>query len=161
MRLATTLLAIGTVWTVYSYWLKDLEILESTHSLLKKISLAGIAAIVLFRHVKPGSPLSEASQWSAFIFTVYAEVAAFWFLVKTVDSIDLSSDLKNWGLKVLGPLVVLTGSLISLASEPVLTTVYTPGIYSNSLFLGGLLLMVTGAFMIYRSTRREPALKIW
>lgn len=161
VKLLTTVLVLGSVWSIYSYWLKDWKILEESHNLLRKTLLVAIVAVILHRHVAPGTSLAALSEWIVFALTLYIEFAATWFLAKTIDHIDLSSDLKNWSLRLLGLPTVFAGSLISIAAQPFLTTTYTAEIYRNNIFLAGLLLMVIGAFMIYRSTRRQPALKIW
>lgn len=161
VKVLSTFLIVSAVWSAYSYWLKSSVYLKESYKLLRKVVLAVIAVVLLERHVRMGSVVSKFSQWIVFVITVYIELTATWFLAKTIDHIDLSSDLKNWSLRLLGLPVVFTGSLLSMAAKPVFSTEFGPMIYSNNVFLGGLLLMVLGAFMMYRSTRRQPALKIW
>lgn len=161
IKLLTTFLVIGSLWSGYSYWLKSSIYLKNSYRLLRKVIIAVITVVLLERHVRTGSVVSDFSQWIVFIITVYIELTGTWFIAKTIDNIDLSSDLKNWALRLLGLPVVFTGSLLSIIAQPTFSTEFSPLIYSNNVFLGGLLLMVLGAFMMYRSTRRQPALKIW
>lgn len=161
VKVTTTVLLVGTIWSTYLFWLKDLKLLEQSYGLLKRILTVLVAVILLYRHVRQGSVLEQFSKWIIFALALYLELAATWFAMKTIDHVDLSSDLKNWTLRLLGLPTVFTGSLISIAAQPLITFSYTPEIYGNNVFLGGLLVMILGGFMIYRSTRRQPALKIW
>ena len=161
VKVTTTALLVGMIWSTYLFWLKDLKLLEKSYGLLKRILTVLIAVILLYRHVRQGSVLEQFSKWIIFALVLYLELAATWFSMKTLDYIDLSSDLKNWSLRLLGLPTVFTGSLISIAAQPLITFSYTPAIYGNNVFLAGLLVMILGGFMIYRSTRRQPALKIW
>ena len=161
VRVSTTVLFVGTIWSMYLFWLKDLKLLEQSYGLLKRILTVFIAVILLYRHVRQGSVLEQFSKWIIFVLVLYLELAATWFAMRTIDHIDLSSDLKNWTLRLLGLPTVFAGSLISIAAQPLITFSYTPAVYGNNVFLGGLLVMILGGFMIYRSTRRQPALKIW
>lgn len=161
VKAATTVLLVGTIWSTYLFWLKDLKVLEQSYRLLKRILTVLIAVILLYRHVRQGSILEQFSKWIIFALALYLELAATWFAVKTLDHIDLSSDLKNWSLRLLGLPTVFLGSLISIGSQPLFTLTYTSEIYMNNVFLAGILAMILGGFMIYRSTRRQPALKIW
>lgn len=157
----TTVLIVLTLWSIYHYWIKESSLKEVGGSVLRKILLASVAVVVLQRHVKAGTPISEMSEWIVFIIIVYLELAITWFTSKSIDSIDLSSDLKNWTLRLTSLPILLLGALISISARPVFSRTFETGIYGVNVFLGGLLLMVLGGFMIYRSTRREPALKIW
>ncbi|MFB6114875.1 MAG: hypothetical protein ABEK04_01175 [Candidatus Nanohalobium sp.] len=161
IKLVTTALFLATLWTTYFYWLKDSKHIKRSYKLLRKIFLVGTAAVILQRHVAPESPLITVSRWAVFILTIYIEVAGTWFAAKIIDGIDLSSDLKNWTLKLASLPTIISGAAVSITARPVITLSYTTAVYSNAVFLGGLLIMALGTFMIYRSTRREPALKVW
>jgi hypothetical protein len=141
--------------------MKDSSILDGGYSVVRKILLASVAVVVLQRHVQAGTTISEVSEFIVFVIIVYLELAVTWFIARSIDSIDLSSDLKNWTLRLTGLPVVFIGSLVSISADPVFSETLETGIYGVNVLLGGLLLMVLGAFMIYRSTRRQPALKIW
>jgi hypothetical protein len=157
----TTVLIVLTLWSIYHYWIKESSLKEVSGSVLRKILLAFVAVVVLQRHVKAGTPISEMSERIVFIIIVYLELAITWFTSKSIDSIDLSSDLKNWTLRLTSLPILLLGALISISARPVFYRTFETGIYGVNVFLGGLLLMVLSGFIIYRSTRREPALKIW
>lgn len=161
IRLATTVLVLGGIWSIYLFWLKDLELLDKTAGILRKIMFVVAAVVILYRHVSQASMLGQLSQWIVFVLVLYLELAVTWFAVKTLDHVDLSSDLKNWSLRLLGLPTVFLGSLISIGANPFFTLTYTSEIYANNVFLAGILVMILGGFMIYRSTRRQPALKIW
>ncbi|AOV95197.1 hypothetical protein AQV86_04740 [Nanohaloarchaea archaeon SG9] len=161
VRLITTLFFIGTVWSIYRFWLRDVKMLEQSYGLLRRILIVLVGVLVLYRHVRQGSVLEQFSQWIVFALVLYLELAISWFLMRTIDHIDLSSDLKNWTLRLLGLPTVFAGSTISLGAQPLITFSYTPELYGNNVFLAGILVMILGGFMIYRSTRRQPALKIW
>ena len=161
VRLITTLFFIGTVWSIYRFWLKDVKMLEQSYGLLRRILIVLVGVLVLYRHVRQGSVLEQFSQWIVFALMLYLELAVSWFLMRTIDHIDLSSDLKNWTLRLLGLPTVFLGSTISLGAQPLITFSYTPELYGNNVFLAGIPVMILGGFMIYRSTRRQPALKIW
>lgn len=157
----TTFLIVLTMWSIYHYWLKGSDLVENGHSVLRKILTAFVAVVVLERHVLAGTPISRASEFVVFLIIVYLELAITWFIARSIDRVDLSSDLKNWTLRLTSLPLVLLGSLISISAEPVFSEVLETSIYGVNVLLGGLLLMILGGFMIYRSTRREPALKIW
>lgn len=161
VKIATTILLAGTIWSAYLFWLKDLKPFEKNCGLLRRILTVLIIVILLYRHVRQGSVLKEFSKWIIFVLILYLELGATWITMKTVDHIDLSSDLKNWALRLLGLPTVFIGSIISIGAQPLITFSYTPAIYGNNVFLAGLAVMILGGFMIYRSTRRQPALKIW
>lgn len=157
----TTVLIVLTLWSIYHYWVKGSDLVDGGYSVLRKILIASIAVVVLKRHIQAGTWISQISKWLVLTILVYLELAITWFTAKSIDGIDLSSDLKNWILRFTGLPVVFLGSLISFSAEPVFSETLGTGIYGINVLLGGLLLMILGGFMIYRSTRREPALKVW
>lgn len=161
IKITTTLLVISALWASYFYWLRDHKYLKKSSDLLKKIIFVGTSVIILYRHVETGSPLTKYTEWIILILALYIELAGTWFTAKVIDHIDLSSDLKNWTLRLVSLPTFLVGAAISITSTPIFSLTQVAGLYSNLIFLGGLLLMALGTFMIYRSTRRQPALKVW
>ncbi len=157
----TTVLMVLTLWSIYHYWIKDSGIVEGGEPILRRILLAAVAVTVIKRHVQSGTVISSLSEWIVFVIVLYLELATMWFIAKVLDEVDLSSDLKNWTLRLTGLPVVILGASISLSADPLFSEGLNTGIYSMNVFLAGLMVMIIGGFMIYRSTRREPALKIW
>lgn len=161
IEIAITTLTLLTIWLTYKYWIKDLKYFRRVTELLEKLVIVIMALIFLSRHIKTGSPLGSIADWVIFLMTLYVEVAGTWFSAKVIDSIDLSSDLKNWGLRLLGLSTIFLGTALFLTSTLTLTLAESHLVFNNVYWIGSICLVALGAFMEYRSIRRHPAIKVW
>lgn len=160
-ELLLTGIIIFTIWSIYKYWLKGWKYTRRNSSLLEKIVAVIIFIILVERHVSLSSTLGTYADWALFLMVVYIELAGTWFLAKTIDGIDLSSDLYNWGLRLLGGLTIMLGALMFVSSGLALSLADSSLVFNNIYWIGSVCLMLLGSFMEYRSFRRHPAIKVW
>jgi len=158
-EIGLTLLIVVTIWSGYSYWLKNLRVVRNVTGLLEKIVAVIIMVVMVDRHIRIGSEIGHYVEWALFLMIVYVELAGTWFLAKLIDNIDLRSDLYCWSLRLMGVITILFGALLFTSFSFVALT--TENIMANIYWIGSLCLLGLGAFMEYRSFRREPGIHVW
>jgi len=158
-KLGATFIFIVTIWSGFKYWLKDIRIIRRNSDLLEKVLTIIILITIFERHIALNSALGHYADWAIFLMTVYVEIAGSWFLAKTIDGIDLSSDLYCWGLRILGITTMIFGGLLLTSSSFV--ALNSDLVFNNIYWIGSVCLIGLGAFMEYRSFRRHPAVHVW
>ena len=161
LQLLMTAIIVFTIWSTYRYWLRNWKYTRRNSGLLEKIVAIIIFVVLVERHIGLTSALGTYADWTLFLMVVYLELAGTWFLAKTIDGIDLSSDLYNWGLRLLGGLTILFGALMFVSSGLALSMANSQLVFNNVYWIGSVCLMLLGSFMEYRSFRRHPAIKVW
>lgn len=160
-QLAITLLTVFTIWSGFSYWLKDWKYIRRNSSLLEKLVVVFTFIFLIERHVVLDSALGSAADWLMFVLVLYLELAGTWFLMKTINGIDLSSDLYNWGLRLLGGATIFVGAIMFVSSGMAISVANSELVFNNVYWIGSVCMMLLGAFMEYRSFRRHPAVHVW
>jgi hypothetical protein len=150
-----------TIWSAYQYWLKDWRYTRKSRSILEKITLVSILLSILGRHIDVSTTLGGYADWLMFLLVLYLELAVTWFLAKSLDNLDLSSDLLNWSLRLLGLVTMFIGAVVFTTFSASLLVLESDLVFSNVYWIAGVCLMLLGAFMEYRSFRRHPAVKVW
>jgi len=119
--------------------------------------------VIIFvnRHIQMNSLIGTYVDWALFLMLLYLTVAGSWFLAKTIDGIDLSSDLYCWGLRLLGGIVAFFGLMLLMSSTFVLTLSHSTLVFNNIYWIASICIILLGAFMGYRSFRRHPAIHVW
>lgn len=161
IQLLTTFAIVFTIWSVYRYWLRDWKYTSRNSGLLEKLIVVIVFLILIQRHVNINTTFGKYADLTLFLMVLYLELAGTWFLAKTIDGIDLSSDLYNWGLRLLGGLTILFGGLLFVSSSTAVAISDSNMIFENIYWIGSICLMLLGLFMEYRSFRRHPAIKVW
>ena len=156
-----TSIILVTIWTGYKYWLLRLRYLRNNANLLKNIVIGIMILIFVDRHVKLNSFLGGYIDWILFLIFLYLMLTGSWYIAKTIDRIDLSSDLYCWGLRILGVVVIFFGVNFLVSSTFVLAFSNSKIVFNNIYWIAGVCLTLLGAFMGFRSVRRHPMIKIW
>ena len=156
-----TIVLLITIWTGYKYWLVKWKYTRRNSRLLEKLIVVIMIIIFVFRHIRPDSLVGQYVDWALFLMFFCLVIAGTWFLAKTIDGIDLSSDLYCWGLRLLGLIVVFIGFVLLMSSTFVLTFTDSELILNNIYWIASICLILLGAFMEYRSFRRHPAIHVW
>lgn len=159
--LVFTIVLLITIWTGYKYWLKRLKYVRRNSKLLERLVIVSIFIIFCVRHITISSMIGKYIDWILFLLFLYLIVAGTWFLAKTIDGIDLSSDLYCWGLRILGVLIIFFGFMLFISSNHVLTFSNSKLVFNNIYWILSICIMLLGAFMDYRSFRRHPAIHVW
>ncbi|MDO8740547.1 MAG: hypothetical protein Q7J54_03145 [Candidatus Woesearchaeota archaeon] len=158
--LITTILLI-TIWTGYKYWLLRLRYIRNNANLLQNIIIVIMLFIFVDRHIKLDSFLGQYIDWILFLIFLYIILAGSWYLAKTIDRIDLTSDLYCWGLRIIATIVIFIGVNLFFSSAFVLTFSNSKLVFDNIYWILSICLILLGAFMGFRSVRRYPMIKIW
>jgi len=160
-----TIVLLVTVWTGYKYWLLRMRTIQRNEVLLEKLVIVAMSLLFIDRHlILKGNSVSSIVRvvdFGIFFASLYLVMAGSWFLAKTVDRIDLRSDLYCWGLRILGAGVAFIGYALFISSSLVLALSNSSLWFNNIYWIASVCLMLLGAFMIYRSVRRHPAIHIW
>jgi len=156
-----TIVALITLWTGYKYWLSQLRYVRRNSKLLEKLVVVVMVLIFLTRHVKTSSIIGSYVDWALFLLFLYLVIVGSWFLAKTIDGIDLSSDLYCWGLRLIGGVVIIFGVMLLLSSALVLTLSSIDLVFNNIYWILSVCVILLGMFMEYRSFRRHPAIHVW
>ena len=117
IEILITIVVLVTLWTGYKYWLSQLRYVRRNSKLLEKLVVVIMILIFLGRHVKTNSVIGGYVDWTLFLLFLYLVIAGSWFLAKTIDSIDLSSDLYCWGLRLIGGVVIIFGGMLLFSSR--------------------------------------------
>ncbi|HIH22068.1 MAG TPA: hypothetical protein HA222_05435 [Candidatus Diapherotrites archaeon] len=153
-----------TIWFAYRSWLLKLEFIRKKKRLVKKIIIALMILVVLLQ-IKFSSFLGGLADWGLFIVLIYFTLALFWFLLKTIDRLNLASDLNCWILRIVGGILILFGFLLLLGSfvaTAVLLFFSQSNLVSNNImWVISICVLLLGGFCEFRSTRRFPMVKIW
>ena len=161
LELVFSIILIITIWTGYKYWLVRLKPIRRNPKLSERLIVVTIVIIFIERHVVMDSPIGRYIDWILFLSFLYIVVAGSWFLAKTIDRIDLSSDLYCWGLRLLGLIVAFLGMLLFASSSLALTITNSKLVFNNIYWIASVCIILLGAFMEYRSFRRHPAIHVW
>lgn len=161
LKLVFSIILIITIWTGYKYWLVRLKPIRRNPNLSERLIVVTIVIIFIERHVVMNSPIGKYIDWILFLSFLYIVVAGSWFLAKTIDGIDLSSDLYCWGLRLLGLIVAFFGILLFASSSLALTITNSKLVFNNIYWIASVCIILLGAFMEYRSFRRHPAIHVW
>ena len=156
----TTVLLI-TIWTGYKYWLSRWRYVRKNSKLLEKLIIVIMVIIFIDRHIRMNSVIGNYIDWALFLLFLFMVIAGSWFLAKTIDGIDLSSDLYCWGLRILGAIVAFFGIMLLMSSTFVLTFTNSTLVLNNIYWIASICIILLGAFMEYRSFRRHPAIHVW
>lgn len=156
-----TLVVLVTIWTGYKYWLVKLKYLRDNYLLLKNIVIVSMVYVFVDRHIKLNSFLGKYLDWMLFILFLYLVLAGAWYVAKTIDRIDLSSDLYCWGLRILGAMAIFFGLNLIMSSALVFALSNSKVVLNNIYWIAGLCITFLGAFMAFRSFRRYPMIKVW
>lgn len=160
-QLAITIILLITLWTGYKYWLKNQRYIHRNSRLLEKLIIVIMVIIFVNYHIRLDSLIGKAADWALFLLSLYLTVAGSWFLAKTIDGINLRSDLYCWGLRLIGGLVIFFGVIILTSSALALTLSNSKLVFNNIYWILGICIILLGAFMEYRSLRRHPAIHVW
>jgi len=162
-EVAFTLIFIITLWTGYKYWLTKFGIIRHNKQ-LSEVLLFSIFLIVFSRHIKVNNLLFKFYDFVMFLAFLIVLVGGTWLLMKTIDRIDLRSDLYCWGLRGSGLILLLFGVFVlSFGMGAVALASIESGIFSIAGFIlpiSGLCLMALGAFSEFRSFRRYPIIYV-
>jgi len=161
LELITTLIILIGLWTGYKYWFKKLKYIKKNSRLLEKLVIVSMLIIFTFRHIKVNSPVGAVFDWILFLSSLYLIVAGTWFLAKTIDGIDLSSDLYCWGLRIIGGITILVGILFFTTSSFAIMHTNSKLMFDNIYWILAVCITLLGVFMQYRSFRRHPAIHVW
>jgi hypothetical protein len=161
LKLIFSIILITTIWTGYKYWLARLKHIRRNPNLSEKLIIVIIFVIFIERHVIMDSAIGRYIDWMLFLSFLYIVVAGSWFLAKTIDGMDLSSDLYCWGLRILGLVVAFFGIILFASSSLALTITNSKLIFNNIYWIASVCIILLGAFMEYRSFRRHPAIHVW
>ena len=156
-----TLIILITLWTGYKYWLLRVRYLRNNARLLENIIIAVMVLVFVDRHIKLNSFLGSYIDWILFLIFLYLTLAGSWYIAKTIDRIDLSSDLYCWGLRILAAIVIFFGINFLFSSTLVLAFSNSKLVFNNIYWIMGVCMTLLGAFMGFRSVRRYPMIKIW
>jgi hypothetical protein len=156
-----TIVLLITIWTGYKYWFTKWKYTRKNSRLLEKLVIVSMVVIFIFRHVKVDSFIGGYVDWALFLLFLYLVVVGTWFLAKTIDRIDLSSDLYCWGLRLLGGIVAFFGFMLLMSSTFAITFTNSQLILNNIYWIASICIILLGAFMGYRSFRRHPAIHVW
>ncbi|MFA5406326.1 MAG: hypothetical protein WC307_03135 [Candidatus Nanoarchaeia archaeon] len=164
--LTTTIILLITLWTGYKYWLLNMKYIKHYPILLKRLIITIMFLVFINNHVKMNSPLTFIFDWILFIASLYLVLAGFWYIAKTIDRINLRSDLYCWGLRILGGIIIFVGAVlfVSTGMALMLNFSFNPNarlMFNNIYWILSLCVIMLGVFMQYRSFRRHPALMIW
>ena len=154
IQLFTTILLIITIWTGYKYWLIQVRVVRRNEKLVDTLVYT-ILLIVFSVHINFNSKFGEIFDLGLFIVVLYTVIAGTWLLMKIIESFNLEPDLNCWGLRIIGLVLIIFGSIIFMSGG--ITVMLTSGnlIFSNIFWIIGLCLIVLGLFSEYRSFRRE------
>lgn len=161
LAIITTIIILITLWTGYKYWLLKWKYINRNSRLLEKLIIIFMVIIFLVRHIQMNSLIGNYVDWALFLLFLYLVVAGSWFLAKTIDGIDLSSDLYCWGLRLIGGIVAFFGIMLFLSSTFALTFSNSTLVFNNIYWIASICIILFGAFMEYRSFRRHPAIHVW
>ena len=161
LYIITTAIILITIWTGYKYWLRRIKYVRRNDSLLEKLVIVSMFMVFIIRHIKANSMIGKYADWGLFLLFLYLVVAGSWFLAKTIDTIDLSSDLYCWGLRLIGAIVIFFGIALFMSSTFAITLSDSKLVLDNIYWIASLCIMLLGAFMEYRSFRRHPAIHVW
>jgi hypothetical protein len=160
LEVTKTLVLIITLWTGYKYWLTKFKFIKRNEKLVERL-LFVIMFLIFSKHIIIGSTLTKIVDWIIFLSLLYLTLAGSWFLVKLLDSIDLSSDLYCWGLRILGGITVFFGFLLFMSSAFALAFTNVHLLTNNIPWILSICIILIGAFMEYRSFRRHPSIHVW
>ncbi len=156
-----TIVLLITIWTGYKYWLSRGRYIKRNSRLLEKLIIVVMVVIFVDRHIQMNSLIGTYVDWVLFLMFLYLTVTGSWFLAKTIDGIDLSSDLYCWGLRLLGGIVAFFGIMLLMSSTFALTFSNSTLVFNNIYWIASICIILLGAFMGYRSFRRHPAIHVW
>ena len=157
----TTIVLLITIWTGYKYWLRKWKYVRRNSKLLEKLIIASMVLIFVNYHIRISSTIGEYVDWGIFLLFLYLVVAGSWFLAKTIDGIDLRSDLYCWGLRIVGLVTIFFGFMLFGSSTFVLAFDSSDLVFNNIYWIASVCIILLGVFMEYRSVRRHPAIHIW
>lgn len=161
VELALTFVLIFTIWTGFRYWLQDLKYIHRNNNLLERLVITLIFVIVVMRHIDTGTAIGFYIDWAVFLSVLYLELSGTWFIAKTIDTIDLRSDLYLWLLRLSGTAIMFLGVSIIVSSGMALSLQDSSMLLENATWIAGICIFFLGAFMDYRSLRREPAIHVY
>jgi len=148
----TVLLMISIVGG-YIYWLKRIWVVRRNNKLME-ILLFSLILLVFYVHIKPESALGIYYEWiislSLFVFVVGGTL----MLMKSIDRIDMRSDLKCWGIRIIGFFIGLYGILLFMSGGVVLVMAKESLMVNYLGIIVGLCLIALGSFCMFRSFRR-------
>lgn len=156
-----TFIILIIVWTGFKYWLLRLRYLRNNQDLLRNIVIVLMIFIFVDRHIVLNSFLGKYIDWILFLIFLYLTVAGSWYIAKTIDRIDLSSDLYCWGLRIIAAIVIFFGINFLISSTFVLAFSNSKIVFNNIYWIIGVCMTFLGVFMGFRSIRRYPMIKIW
>jgi len=156
-----TLVLLVTIWTGYKYWLLRIKYIRNNQKLLGNLVGAVMFLIFINRHIKLDSFLGKYVDWILFIIFLYIIVVGSWYIAKTIDRINLESDLYCWGLRILAAVIIFFGINFLISSTFVLAFADSKLVFNNIYWILGLCMILLGAFMGFRSARRYPMIKVW
>ncbi len=159
--LGITALIVLTLWTGYKYWLRDYRYIRRSRTLLEKVVIVLIFVVIVERHVLLDTVIGRFADYAVFLAFLYLELAGTWMVAKTIDSINLASDLYLWGLRILGGVLMFFGAVVFVSGSMTLSLSGSDAVTQNIIWIAGICIMLLGAFMNYRSVRRAPAIHVW
>lgn len=159
--LLTTIILAITLWTGYKYWAKNFKPVRRNDELLHKLVFTGIVLLILMRHIKVASEIGKYLDIVIFVILFYLVVAGSWFIAKTIDGINLRSDLYCWGLRIVGAVIIFFGIILLFSSTLAISFSNTGLLLENIWWILSVCLILLGSFMQYRSFRNHPSIRVW
>lgn len=161
IKLTITVILCITVWSVYRYWLLDSKYFRKSKKGLEQLTFVLIFIVFVARHVKVDTTIGLYVDWAMFLSVVFLELKGTWVAATAIDGIDMRSDLYLWLLRILGTLTMVVGAGLFVTSGMALSLTNADLVFNNIYPIGGACLFFLGAFMDYRSFRREPTLHVY
>lgn len=156
-----TVVTAIVIWTGYKYWLLQLRVFRRKQQITERLVFAFIAFVFINNHIKVNSPLGRFVDWAILLIFLYLVLAGTWLGLNFIDSINMRSDLNVWSLRLVGLVTIGFGVLLFTSSTFALAVTDIDLIFNNIYWIGSLCIIGLGAFMEYRSVRREPAIYVW
>lgn len=131
--------------------------------LMKKIIIATLILLILFSLPLTGE-YAKLLELGTFLLFTYITVMLTWLALKFINSLNMGSDLTNWGIRILGGLIGLFGILMIMSSAMVgvFAVASNTNSWMNNLpWIISICIIIIGAFMVFRSNRRYQMIGIW